>query len=98
VTNRGWAMSRNPYRSEVLEAQLCDETRVALQNADFNGRYWVLQSASKEAAQALLALKLVRELADDFEVTIAGMAMRARLGRNARLRRVSSPIAPDRRN
>ena len=88
-------VNKNPYRSEEVASQLCDAARAALLTASFNGRSWVLKSPPDDAVLALLPLKLLRESSGDFEVTIAGMAIRATVARHVRRQAAPKAIASD---
>lgn len=74
-------MSNSAYKSEVLANHLPAEMRSALRRASFDGRGWMLQAPSAEAAEMLLTLKLVRKVAGHFQITVAGMNVRATLAR-----------------
>lgn len=80
-------MSRNGYKSELLAAQLSAAMRSALLEAIFDNRGWMLQAPPVEVARMLLAMKLVRKVADNFQITIAGMGARATIARQANLHR-----------
>jgi hypothetical protein len=47
----------------------------------------MLQAPPAEVAQMLLALKLVRRVDGDFQITIAGMGVRATLARQVHTKR-----------
>lgn len=68
----------------MLAAQLSIDMQSALLNAVFKTRGWILRANTAEVAQALVALNLVREVSGDYQVTVAGMSVRAMLARKAR--------------
>jgi hypothetical protein len=76
-------VSKSAYKSELLAAQLLAAMRSALRGAIFNGRGWMLHAPSAEVTDMLLTLKLVRNVAGHFQITIAGMNVRATLARKA---------------
>jgi hypothetical protein len=80
-------VSRSGYKSEILAARLSDGMRSSLLGGVFDSRGWMLQAPPAEVAQMLLALKLVRRVDGDFQITIAGMGVRATLARQVHTKR-----------
>lgn len=77
-------MTRAIHRSEALAAQLSAEATVAMCNAKFNGRGWVLKSPSDEVSALLIALKLGQFAKGELVITNIGMAVRHYISRKSR--------------
>jgi len=77
-------------RSATVALQLCEEAKIALVTARFNGGGWTVQSPCEEVADCLLSLKLGCRVGDNINATVAGMHVRRILSRDWNTCRQSS--------
>jgi hypothetical protein len=63
-------------KSAEIAATLSEGARAALSDAKFNGSRWMLRYPAAEAADELIALKLVRTSNREVYVTLSGMGIR----------------------
>jgi hypothetical protein len=85
-------------RSEEPALKLSDEARASLTASNFKRVGWYLETSTDSVTAELLAEKAIRQTPNGLLLTNRGMILRALAVRLARRQRISSTIAPDRRN
>jgi hypothetical protein len=74
-------VTKAPYKSEALAAQLSVVAKNAMRNANFNGFAWALIAPAGEVSDLRIALALARFEKDQVIITNRGMGVRAVISR-----------------